>query len=132
MESKAILCVDDEDILLFALEDELRAAFGDRFLYETATGAEQGLEMIERLAKEGIRTVLVISDWMMPGLKGDDFLRLVSDRYPGTKGILITGHAEEEAIAKILGDGHVLAVLRKPWKAGELKRIIGGGLGLDN
>ena len=87
MEGNAILCVDDEDILLFALEDELRAAFGKRFVYETATGAEQGLAMIERLAKEGIRTVLVISDWMMPGIKGDEFLTLVSDKYPGTKGI---------------------------------------------
>ncbi|MEI6877339.1 MAG: response regulator [Spirochaetota bacterium] len=128
MEGKAILCVDDEDLLLFALEDELRAAFGNRFVYETATGAEQGLVMIERLAREGIRTVLVISDWMMPGIKGDEFLRLVGDKHPGTKGILITGHAEEEAIAKVLGDRNVLAVLRKPWKAGELKRIIEAGL----
>ena len=124
MESNAILCVDDEDILLFALENELRAAFGDRFLYETAPGAEQALAMIERLAEEGVRTALVISDWLMPGMKGDEFLMIVRDRHPDTKVILMTGHAEEEAIAKVLGDGRVLAVLRKPWKSGELKRLI--------
>jgi DNA-binding NtrC family response regulator len=124
MESNAILCVDDEDILLFALENELRAAFGDRFLYETAPGAEQALAMIQRLAEEGVRTALVISDWLMPGMKGDEFLMIVRDRHPDTKVILMTGHAEEEAIAKILGDGRVLAVLRKPWKSGELKRLI--------
>ena len=124
MESNAILCVDDEDILLFTLENELRAAFGDRFLYEIAPGAEQALAMIERLAEEGIRTALVISDWLMPGMKGDEFLMIVRDRHPDTKVILMTGHAEEEAIAKVLGDGRVLAVLRKPWKSGELKRLI--------
>ena len=36
----AILCVDDEAIILTSLKEQLRRRFGERYLYETAWEAE--------------------------------------------------------------------------------------------
>jgi quercetin dioxygenase-like cupin family protein/ActR/RegA family two-component response regulator len=120
----AILCVDDEAIILLALKNELRDAFGERFLYETALGAEQALASLERLTAEGIRIILVISDWLMPGIKGDEFLAIVRERYPGTKAIMITGQADAATIQRALEDGRALSVLSKPWSSDELTGLI--------
>ncbi len=74
---KAILCVDDEMIILLALIQELKSSFGNEFLYEKATDANQAFEVIEDLELEGVKLILIISDWLMPGIKGDEFLEMV-------------------------------------------------------
>ncbi len=75
MSELAILCVDDEALILLAIKEELKNAFGGRFLYETALTADEGIQIIQDLVEDGIRLVLVITDWLMPGMKGDEFLR---------------------------------------------------------
>jgi CheY-like chemotaxis protein len=120
----AILCVDDEAIILMALKAELRKDFGSRFMYETAAGAEQAMTLLASLHADGIRVILVISDWLMPGIKGDEFLAMVRKSYPDIKAIMITGQADESTIQGAFEAGNVLAVLRKPWDSAELARLI--------
>jgi CheY-like chemotaxis protein len=126
MSERAILCVDDEAIILLALKNELRRAFGGRFVYETALRADSGLEALDRLSSQGVEVVLVISDWLMPGVKGDEFLSIVRGRFPDTKAIMITGQADEDVIRESVASGLCVAVLRKPWKAAELVRAVEG------
>lgn len=120
----AIVCVDDEAIIVFSLKRELQLSFGQRFVYETALGAEEALTVMDQLLEEGIQTILVISDWLMPGMKGDDFLRVVRQRYPQTKAILITGQADAQAIRAALDEPVAEAVLRKPWNPAELRSLV--------
>jgi len=120
----AILCVDDELIVLMALKKELQLAFGRRFLYETALSAEEGLEVIDQLLEDQIRTVLVISDWLMPQVKGDEFLRMVRDRHPSIKTVMITGQADAGAVQRVLHEATAVAVLRKPWDSKELQDLV--------
>jgi len=68
---KAILCVDDEILILLSLLRELKSFFGETFVYERATNANQAFKVIDELALEGIKLILIISDWLMPGIKGD-------------------------------------------------------------
>jgi DNA-binding NtrC family response regulator len=120
MSSCAILCVDDDAIILLALKQELRIAFGNRFIYETALDANRALAAFEHLHVKGIRIIVVISDWLMPAMKGDEFLKIVQERYPDTKALMITGQASEEMIAELIEQGVVVKVLKKPWKSKEL------------
>jgi DNA-binding NtrC family response regulator len=115
MEKKAILCVDDEAIILLSLIQELKRAFGSKYVYEQALGAESALGIVEELAQEDIRVIFILSDWLMPGMKGDEFIEIVQERHPEIKTILITGHADEEAIERVKKLASVLAVLKKPW-----------------
>jgi len=120
MTKQAILCVDDEAIIVMSLSQEIRSHFHDRFIYETALSAEEAFSIIDELTKEGIRLIMVISDWLMPGMKGDEFLALVKERHPEIRAIMITGHADATAIARVLGGGLADCVLHKPWNPAEL------------
>jgi CheY-like chemotaxis protein len=121
---QAILCVDDEAVIVFSLKQELKVRFGDRFIYETALNAEDALEIIGDLNEEGVKLILVISDWLMPGMKGDEFLRRVKASYPSVKTILITGQAEDSVISSLVREGITNSVVMKPWRTADLIRKI--------
>jgi len=124
MATKAILIVDDEAIILLSLKQTLRLHFGSQYRYETATSGEEGLECIAELASEGIEVVLVISDWLMPGMKGDAFLSEVRKRHPAIKLVMLTGHADESEATKLARQVDLEAFLRKPWDADRLIEIV--------
>ncbi len=116
----AILLVDDEAIILMALKQELRAKYGDQFLLEAALNATDANGIIDELAEEGVRIILIISDWLMPGIKGDAFLADVKRRHPEVRCIIISGHIDPESIAKVRESLRLDAFIQKPWKRGEL------------
>jgi DNA-binding NtrC family response regulator len=131
MRGKAILCVDDEAIILLALIQELRRAFGSSCRYERALDAESALEAVEDLARDGIEVVFIISDWLMPGIKGDALIEIVKERHPKIKAILITGQADDEAIERVKKFASVVAVFRKPWSSKALIEAIAGSSDLE-
>lgn len=114
---KAILIVDDEPLILMALRRELRAELGAGYIYETAGDGEEGLEIVEDLVESGVRVVLVVSDWLMPGMKGDEFLLELRRRHPEIKTIMMTGQADETQIEKVRQAGALDAFFFKPWNA---------------
>jgi len=116
MSAPAILAVDDEPLILLALKQELKSHFHDRYLYETAESAEEALEVIAELEAEGITLILVLTDWLMPGMKGDEFLDRVRRDHPEVRTVLVTGHASAEALARIERDHLTDVILIKPWK----------------
>ena len=125
MVKQAILCVDDEAIIVMSLSQEIRSHFRDRFVYETALSAEEAFTIINEMSRDGIRLIVVISDWLMPGMKGDEFLSKVRQSYPEIKTLLITGQAPCEVIDKMKKDEVVNAVLIKPWLTESLIKTIG-------
>ncbi|HUW69528.1 MAG TPA: response regulator [bacterium] len=122
--SKAILLVDDEAIIVLALSRELRAAFGGEYRIETALNAEEAFEVISDLEREGCELVVVISDWLMPGMRGDDFLIAVRQTYPAIALIMVTGQADEKAVERVVREAKVLACIRKPWRGSEIIELI--------
>ncbi len=121
---KAILCVDDEILILVSIIQELKRVFGTQYIYEQATDAESALEVVQELYREEVEVVYIISDWLMPGMKGDVFLDIVHDRYPFIKAVMITGHADQQAIARVKQNPSVLAVFSKPWSPVELIAVL--------
>ncbi len=126
---KAILCVDDEVVILVSILQELKRAFGGRFVYGQATHAVQALETIEELAAEDIRVILIISDWLMPGMKGDEFLERIHEAHPEIRAIMITGQADRAAVERVRRNASVIAVFNKPWDMKTLIDVITVNLG---
>lgn len=122
--TKAILLVDDEAILLLSLKQSLRLRFGPAYRYETSANGAEGLERVKELVTDGIQVVLVISDWLMPGMKGDEFLTRLHDLYPSIKLIMLTGHADESEMAGLSREVGLEAFIRKPWNAAQLFGIV--------
>ena len=52
----AILCVDDEDIILETLQEQLQRNFGKDFNIETAKNAEEALELVRMLKNPKCRS----------------------------------------------------------------------------
>ncbi len=121
---KAILCVDDELVILFSVVQELKRAFGSRFLYEQATDADQAFRSVEELAEEGISIIFIISDWLMPGMRGDEFLERIHESHPEILAIMITGQADQASIDRVRRNSSVVAIFNKPWDPEELVRVI--------
>lgn len=121
---QAILCVDDEAIIVLSLKQELKSSFGDRFRIESALSAEEALDALDELVAEGVKVIMIISDWLMPGIHGDEFLEIVNKKYPDVHAIMITGHADDAAVERTKKNASVIAILSKPWKAAELRQII--------
>jgi DNA-binding NtrC family response regulator len=120
MRREAILCVDDEAIILLSVRQELKNHFKQRFIYETATSAEDALAIIDRLVSDGIRIILILSDWLMPGMKGDEFLIIVKKRYPSIRSVLLTGQADLRAVERVKREAGTEWIIYKPWRREEL------------
>lgn len=128
MESGILLCVDDEMMVLSALRDQLKQAYGTEHLVEIAESAEEGLEILDELAGDGYIPLVIISDWLMPGMKGDEFLIEAHKRFPYVIKIMLSGQADEEAIQRSRDHGGLHEFIVKPWEAGELIASINNGL----
>jgi DNA-binding NtrC family response regulator len=128
MSNKAILCVDDERIVLLSLRDQITKHFGDRYRYEVAESADEAWEVLEELLEEGVRILIIVSDWLMPGIRGDEFLIQVHERFPHVVTVLLTGHADEAAIERARQYANLYACIAKPWSEDNLIDIIKSGL----
>ncbi|HBB31592.1 MAG TPA: hypothetical protein DDZ80_27080 [Cyanobacteria bacterium UBA8803] len=129
MLNTAILCVDDEKVILESLKEQLKRRFGNQYLYEVAESAEEAWEIIEELYEEDIKIMLIVSDWLMPDMKGDEFLIQVHHKYPEIITVMLTGQADEAAINRAKENANLYCCLRKPWSEDELAKIINCSVG---
>ena len=113
-----ILFVDDEKIILDTLQRQL-AALGKHFQLEFAESAEEALEILEE--EEDLK--LIVSDWLMPGMKGDELLNEVSLLFPEAARVLLTAHAPSNVI-KDMNEEKLATVMIKPWDQNELKDTV--------
>jgi CheY-like chemotaxis protein len=124
MTETVILLVDDEKTVLDSLGTQLSHLFGDAYEYETAESAEEAWEVLRELHQDGISIVVVVSDWLMPGQRGDAFLTELRGEFPGIGRILLTGQADADALERAWQDARVHGVLFKPWRPDDLRAAI--------
>lgn len=116
----AILIVDDEPGITYLLKKEISKHFKNTFEYETALSARQALQVIDTMVQDGIRVILILSDWLMPEMKGDELLMKVHTQHPDIKAILISGYADPEALQAVKEKVPLRAFLGKPWDKAQL------------
>jgi signal transduction histidine kinase len=122
MKNLAIICVDDEGVVLDSLKEQLRRNLGDSYSYliEVADTGEDALDIIAELRDDDIQVALIISDQIMPGMKGDELLIKVHDQYPDILKILLTGQASADAVGKIVNQANLYRYIAKPWDETDL------------
>jgi DNA-binding NtrC family response regulator len=128
MRKNVIFCVDDEKIILNSIKAQLKEKYGNLFSYETAESAFDALEIIEEIMIEQETMLIVISDWLMPVIKGDEFLIRMHNKYPKSIKIMLTGQADSESIEKTKIEANLYKCIRKPWSESELISTIDSGL----
>jgi CheY-like chemotaxis protein len=128
MNRKAIICIDDEPIILNSLAEQLEKHFGNGYIYEVAESAEEAFEVIDDLEDDDIDIEIMVCDWLMPGMKGDEFLLEIDLKYPKIVKVLLTGQADEALVYNLKQEAERFAIVHKPWSKDELINAITGRL----
>jgi two-component system, sensor histidine kinase and response regulator len=117
---KAIICIDDEKIVLDSLKNEFRSFLNHEYLFETSESGNDALLLIDELIEEGYDIAIVIADYIMPGMKGDEVLISVHRKLPDAKTILLTGQATMEGVTHAVNDAGLYRYIAKPWEQEDL------------
>jgi len=110
---KVLLFVDDEARVLQGLQRQLRNMRNEWDM----NFIESGRAALEFMASRPVD--VLVSDMMMPEMDGAELLIEVSKRHPNTIRIVLSGHAEREAVLRLVGPAH--QYLSKPCDAEELR-----------
>ena len=111
-----ILFVDDEVHVLKAM---LRIFRRENYTLLTACSGPEALELLQ---KEPVH--VVISDHRMPTMTGADLLRKIKALYPQIIRIMLTGHADVNAIMGAVNEGAVYKFITKPWNNEDLRLTV--------
>jgi len=115
-----ILLVDDDEMLLAGLKRQLR----NKFRVETAVSGEDAVKMVEDNGPYAV----VVSDYMMPGMNGIEFLTRVKLTNPDTIRMMLTGSADMTTAIKAVNEGSIFKFHPKPCPAETLGDAIQSGI----
>jgi diguanylate cyclase (GGDEF)-like protein len=110
-----ILCVDDDSTVLNALRSVFAKHFGSELQVEFAESGDEALEIAADLRAQGRELGLVITDYMMPGMKGDEFLVRLHESSPNTVKIMLTGQSEMTGVKRAINEANLYRFLEKPF-----------------
>jgi DNA-binding NtrC family response regulator len=127
MNKPVIVCVDDEADILNTLKMQLKNEFKDNYFYELAESGDEALEVIEGFERED-QVIVVVSDWLMPGIKGDELLIRIHEKHPKIIKVMLTGQADTAAVQRAVKHADLYCCLYKPWKREDLIETIKSGL----
>jgi CheY-like chemotaxis protein len=107
-----VLIVDDEDLVRMATAEMLRE------MGHTVLTANTGAAALEQLTA-GREIELLITDYLMPGMRGSELIEEARRRRPDLKVLLLTGYAN---LAK--GEAGGIPRLSKPFREADLARTV--------
>lgn len=123
MGKKIILCVDDENIILQSLRNSIKNTFTE-FGIEIAESGEEALELFKEIINSGNEVPVVIIDYIMPGMKGDELLKRIHSISERTQKIMLSGQATIEGVTNAINNANLYKYIEKPWNNEELKVLI--------
>jgi two-component system, chemotaxis family, sensor kinase Cph1 len=124
MMKAAIVCVDDDRLILLSLRDQLSRIFGNDYIFALAESGEEALNLFADLTEEQISVPVVICDQMMPKLSGDQLLSQIHALYPQTRTVLLTGLGQLDKVVHAVNHANLYRYLSKPWNEIDLELTI--------
>lgn len=118
--SENVLFVDDEENILRSIG---RVFSENDFRMLTAGSAEEALHLVR---KENI--AVLVSDNLMPGMRGVELLSKVKEISPDTVKILMTAHADLPTAIDAINKGEVFRFIVKPWDNDDLVNTVQEGI----
>lgn len=110
-----VLYLDDESHNLTAF----RAAFRRVFKVHVTTEPTEAVQLLREHPIE-----VVISDQKMPALSGVEFFELIMSDFPDPIRMLLTGHADIDAVIDAINKGQIYKYISKPWNEAELQGLV--------
>ena len=130
MKRGLILCVDDEPYILVTLKSLLRRSFKSFYL-EFAENANDGLDILRDYEDQSLEKVIILSDWKMPGMRGDEFLKETRALFPSASRFLLSGMITKEFTEQLYEEAGIDRIISKPWDNDQLLEVISGVSGVQ-
>ncbi len=124
MIKKAIICVDDEKLVLSSLRRELEDILGDEYYIEIALSGREALDVFNDLRTDEFDIPIIISDYIMPEMKGDELLIRFHKIDSKPIKIILSGQMTNEAIDRAMKEGNIFKFINKPWDHEKLISIL--------
>ena len=80
--------------------------------------------MLADLQADEYEIALVLSDYIMPDIKGDELLRRIHERSPDTLTVMLTGQADLQALGNAIKYAKLYRYIPKPWQNEDLKLTV--------
>jgi serine phosphatase RsbU (regulator of sigma subunit) len=116
-----VLLVDDDAMVLAGLKRQLR----NQFSVDTALSGEEALKRVQ----ENGPYAVIVSDYMMPGMNGIEFLSYVKKSEPDTVRMMLTGTADMPTAIRAVNEGSIFQFHPKPCPADTLCQAIQSAIG---
>jgi len=124
-----VLCVDDDETVLEAIRETLRGELSGQATIETVSSGNEAIEVVDEALEDGLDVAVVISDEIMPQMRGHELLRELAQRIPEASAILLTGQASTEDVGAAVNSGMLETFIQKPWKREHLVTAVKQALG---
>ncbi len=117
MEKLFILCIEDQREVLNSIVEDL-SFFEEAMIIEECESAAEATDIVEQIDADGDHLAVVISDHVMPGKNGVEFLSDLHEdnRFKQTKKILLTGLATHADTIRAINKAAIDRYIEKPWQ----------------
>jgi len=122
--AERVLLVDDEPLVLSALQRQLKKSFD----VSIANSGQEAIECVKLSISQGTPYAVVVSDMRMPGLDGIETLSRIKDIAPETVRMMLTGNADLQTAVQAINRGHIFRFFNKPCPAPDLINGINDGI----
>ena len=125
MDKYIVLIVDDDETVLESMEMELSGhQTNSNYRVVTASSGKETIEILDELESLGMELALVICDYLMPGMMGDDLLIHLHKTRPAAVKILLTGQSSIKGVTRCINEAGLYRYIAKPWEIRDLKLTI--------
>jgi signal transduction histidine kinase len=109
-----VLYVDDDRTNRIVFAQSL-----GEFNVQTAPDGKIALELMAQ-----IEVAVLVTDMRMPGMSGEELLRIAKERHPQTIRMVVTAYSDIEPILRAINEGLVARYILKPWDRSELMQVL--------
>jgi CheY-like chemotaxis protein len=117
----AIICLDDDPIILKMLELQLRRLISnEKILFEFYSNPDIALKEINLMPEKAVYPLILITDYRMPEQDGAKVIRELKKSNSALKCIILSGEANAIQVDDLVNDDLLAAFINKPWSEEEL------------
>ena len=121
----AVLCVDDDPVILHLIDFQMKKLVNPvNTIVESTTDPTHVEEKLEEIKSYGLEPLFLMTDYQMPGMSGAQLIRKMKKINPELKCILLSGQANDVAVAELEDEKLLFSFIGKPWREDQMKEIL--------
>jgi thioredoxin reductase (NADPH) len=115
MDKPIILAVDDDQVVLKAIDRDLQMRYGKEYRIASINIGTAALDFLKQMQQQNKHVALMLVDQRMPQMSGVEFLVKARTYYPAAMKVLLTAYADTEAAIDAINLARLDYYLMKPW-----------------